>query len=40
VDIATTRVEKVVAPTMDVVRKGILTGFTAKLSNGSGGVLA
>jgi hypothetical protein len=40
VDITTTRVETVVAPTMDVVRKGILIGSTTKLGNGLGGVSA
>jgi hypothetical protein len=38
VDITTTRVEKFVAPTMDVVKKGVLIGSTSKLGNGSGGV--
>ncbi len=40
VDIPTTRVETIVAPTMDVVRKGTLIRFTAKLGNGSSGVPA
>jgi hypothetical protein len=39
VGITTTRVEMVVMPTMDVVRKGILIGFEEKLGSGSGGVL-
>ncbi len=30
----------IVAPTMDVVRRGTLIGFVAKLGNGSSGVLA
>jgi hypothetical protein len=30
----------VVAPTMDVVKKGILIGFIAKLGSGLSGVLA
>ncbi len=40
VDITTTRVETVVAPTMDVIRKGVLIGSTTKLGNGLGGVSA
>jgi hypothetical protein len=40
VRITTTRVETIVAPTMDVVRRGILIGFIAKLGNGSCGVSA
>ncbi len=38
--ITTTRVEIVVAPTMDFVRRGVLIGFATKLGNGSSGVLA
>ncbi len=37
--ITTTRIEMVVASTMDVVRRGILIRFVAKLGSGSGGVL-
>jgi len=33
-------VEIVFAPSMDVVRRGILIGFVAKLGSGSNGVLA
>ncbi len=40
VGITTTRVETVVVPTMDVVKKGILIGSATKLGNGLGGVLA
>ncbi len=29
----------IVAPTMDVVRKGVLIGYGEKLGSGSGGVL-
>jgi hypothetical protein len=36
----TTRVETIVAPTMDVVRRGILIGSATKLGSGLGGVLA
>jgi hypothetical protein len=39
VSITTTRIEMVVASTMDVVRRGILIRFVAKLGSGSGGVL-
>jgi hypothetical protein len=39
VGITTTRVETFVAPTMDVVRRGILIGSTTKLDSGSNGVL-
>jgi hypothetical protein len=39
VGITTTRVEMVVAPNIDVVRRGILIGFIAKLGSGSNGVL-
>jgi len=39
VGITTTRVETFVAPTMDVVRRGVLIGFIAQLGNGSDGVL-
>jgi hypothetical protein len=38
VGITTTRVEMVIAPNMDVVRRGILIRFVTKLSNGLGGV--
>jgi hypothetical protein len=38
VGITTTRVEKVVVPNMDVVRRGILIRSVAKLGSGSGGV--
>jgi len=40
VGITTTRVETFVAPTMDVVRRGVLIGSTTKLGSGSNGVLA
>jgi hypothetical protein len=40
VGITTTRVEMVVAPNINVVKRGILIGFVAKLGNGLGGVLA
>jgi hypothetical protein len=40
VGITTTRVEMVVAPSVDVVRRGVLIGFKAKLGSGSSGVLA
>jgi len=32
-------VETIVAPNIDVVRRGILFGFVAKLGNGSNGIL-
>jgi hypothetical protein len=32
-------VETIVTPNMDVVKRGILIGFLAKLGSGSGGVL-
>jgi hypothetical protein len=32
-------VETIVTPNMDVVKRGILIGFVAKLGSGSGGVL-
>ncbi len=38
--ITTIRIEMFVAPTMDVVRKGVLIGSTTKLGSGSSGVLA
>jgi hypothetical protein len=38
--ITTTRVEMVVALIIDVVRRGVLIRFTAKLGSGLGGVLA
>jgi hypothetical protein len=38
VGITTTRVEMVVAPIMEVVRRGILIGSTTKLGSGSNGV--
>jgi len=40
VGITTTRVETFVVPTMDVVRRGILTGSTTKMGSGLDGVLA
>jgi hypothetical protein len=40
VNITTIGIEMVVTPTMDVVRRGILIGFTTLLGSGSGGVLA
>jgi hypothetical protein len=40
VGITTTRVETFVVPTMDVVKKGVLIGFTTKMGNGLDGVLA
>jgi hypothetical protein len=43
-DITTTKVETIIAPSMDVVKKGVLIGSIAKLGSGlgdgSGGVLA
>ncbi len=39
VGITTTRVEMVVAPNIDVVRRGVLIGSKAKLGSGSNGVL-
>jgi len=39
VGITTTKVETFVAPTMDVVKKGILIGSTTQLGSGLGGVL-
>ncbi len=39
VGIPTTRMEMVVAPNMDVVRRGTLIGFVTNLGNGSSGVL-
>jgi len=39
VGITTIRVETFVAPTMDVVRRGVLIGSTTKLDSGSNGVL-
>jgi len=39
VGIITIRVETFVAPTMDVVRRGVLIGSTTKMGSGSGGVL-
>jgi hypothetical protein len=39
VSITTIGVEIIVAPTMDVVRRGTLIGFVAKLGNGLSGVL-
>jgi hypothetical protein len=38
VGITTIRVEKVVAPNMDVVRRGVLIRFVAKLGRGLDGV--
>ncbi len=38
--ITTTRVEMVVAPNINVVRKGILIGFIVRLGSGSSGVSA
>jgi ribosomal protein L17 len=40
VGIKTTRVEKIIAPNIDVVKRGILIGYAAKLGNGSGRVYA
>jgi hypothetical protein len=40
VGITTTRVETFVVPTMDVVRRGVLTGSTTKMGSGLDGVLA
>jgi hypothetical protein len=40
VGITTIGVEMIVAPNMDVVRRGVLIGSTAKLGSGLGGVLA
>jgi hypothetical protein len=40
VGITTIRVETVVAPTMDVVRRGLLIGSIEKLGSGLGGILA
>jgi hypothetical protein len=40
VGIITTKVETIVVPSMDVVKRGILIGFVAKLGSGSDGVLA
>jgi hypothetical protein len=40
VGIITTGAKTVVAPTMDVVKRGVLIGSTTKLGNGSSGVLA
>jgi hypothetical protein len=40
VGIITTRVETVVAPNIDVVKRGVLIGFATKLASGSSGVLA
>ncbi len=40
VGIITTRVETVVVPNIDVVKRGVLIGFATKLGSGSGGVLA
>jgi hypothetical protein len=37
--ITTIRVETVVVPTMDVVKRGVLIGFVTKLGSGSGGIL-
>ncbi len=37
--ITTTKVEIFVLPNMEVVKKGILIGFVAKLSSGSSGIL-
>ncbi len=37
--ITTIRVETVVVPTMDVVKRGVLIGFETKLGSGSGGIL-
>jgi hypothetical protein len=39
VSIKTIRVEMIITPTMDVVRRGIIIGSTTKLCSGSGGVL-
>jgi hypothetical protein len=39
VGITTIGVETVVAPTMDVVKRGILIKFAAKLGSGSSGML-
>jgi len=36
--ITTIRVEMVNVPTMDIIRRGILIGFVAKLGSGSSGV--
>jgi hypothetical protein len=38
--LTTTRVEMVVSPNINVVRRGVLIGFTTKLGSGLGGVLA
>jgi hypothetical protein len=38
VGITTAIVEMVIMPNIDVVRRGILIGFVAKLDNGLGGV--
>jgi len=40
VGIITTRVETIVAPNIDVVKRGVLIGFATKLGSKSGGVLA
>jgi hypothetical protein len=38
VGIRTTIVEMVIAPIVDVVRRGVLIGYATKLGSGSGGV--
>jgi hypothetical protein len=40
VGITAIRVEMVIAPNIDVVRRRVLIGFKAKLGSGSSGVLA
>jgi hypothetical protein len=40
VGITTTRIETFVAPSMDVVRRGVLIGSTTKMGNGLDGILA
>ncbi len=40
VGITTTRIETFVAPSMDVVKRGVLIGSTTKMGNGLDGILA
>jgi hypothetical protein len=40
VDITITWIETVVVPNMDVVKRGIIIRYAAKLGSGSGGILA
>jgi len=39
-NITTIRVQTIVAPNMDIVKRGVLIGFATKLGSGPNGVLA